>query len=64
MEELNNGKISIRTRRLSAELCSIRNEETGEELMWQADPKIWGRHALCYSLQWVRCGTESTDIAA
>lgn len=44
MEELNNGKISIRTRRLSAELCSIRNEETGEELMWQADPKIWGRH--------------------
>lgn len=44
MEEISNGKIAIRTRRLSAELCSIKNEETGEELMWQADPKIWGRH--------------------
>lgn len=44
MGELINGKISIRTRKFSAELCSIRNEENGEELMWQADPKIWGRH--------------------
>lgn len=44
MEQTSNGKISIRTRKYSAELCGIRNEETGEELMWYADPKIWGRH--------------------
>lgn len=44
MEEISNGKISIAARRLSAELCSIKNVETGEELMWQADPAIWGRH--------------------
>lgn len=44
MEELTNGKISIRTQSVSAELCGIRNEESGEELMWDADPKIWNRH--------------------
>lgn len=44
METLNNGKISIAARRLSAELCSIRNVETGEEYFWQADPEFWGRH--------------------
>ena len=64
MEELNNGKISIRTRRLSAELCSIRNEETGKSLCGRLIPRYGEDIALCYSLQGVRCGTESTDIAA
>ncbi len=44
MHQLTNGKISIRTRSLSAELCGIRNEANGEELMWNADPKFWDRH--------------------
>lgn len=44
MEELNNGKISIQTRSFSAELCSLKNEQNGEQLLWQADPKFWGRH--------------------
>lgn len=44
MEEISNGKISISTRALSAELTGLRNEKTGEQLLWQADPKFWGRH--------------------
>lgn len=44
METLSNGKISIGTKRLSAELCSIRDEATDTEYMWQADPEYWGRH--------------------
>ena len=44
MEEIKNEKISISTSSYSAELCSVKNVRTGEELMWQADPKYWGRH--------------------
>lgn len=44
MEEIKNEKISISTSSYSAELCSVKNVVTGEELMWQADPKYWGRH--------------------
>lgn len=28
-----------------AEIQSVKSAHTGEEFMWQADPKIWGRHA-------------------
>ncbi|GJM63147.1 aldose 1-epimerase family protein [Persicobacter diffluens] len=28
-----------------AELCSLINKTTGKELLWQADPEVWGRHA-------------------
>ncbi|BDD00870.1 aldose 1-epimerase family protein [Persicobacter psychrovividus] len=28
-----------------AELCSLINKTTGKELIWQADPKVWRRHA-------------------
>jgi len=28
-----------------AELCSVIKKETGEEMLWQADPAVWERHA-------------------
>lgn len=28
-----------------AELCSVVKKETGEEMLWQADPAVWNRHA-------------------
>jgi galactose mutarotase-like enzyme len=28
-----------------AELCSVKNKETGKEYIWQADPAVWARHA-------------------
>ena len=28
-----------------AELTSVCKKETGEELLWTADPSVWGRHA-------------------
>lgn len=44
METLSNGEITISTRRLSAELCSLRDAAGGgEEYFWQADPAFWGR---------------------
>lgn len=28
-----------------AELCSVKNKESGREYIWQADPSVWPRHA-------------------
>lgn len=36
-------KVTINSR--GAELASVVNKETGAEMMWEADPAVWGRHA-------------------
>ena len=41
---IQNGKIRASFLRKGAELCSLRQID-GPELIWQADPKYWGRHA-------------------
>lgn len=36
-------KVTISTK--GAEIVSVKGIHTGHEYMWQADPKVWGRHA-------------------
>lgn len=36
-------KVSVKDR--GAELCGLKNKKTSIEHIWNADPKIWGRHA-------------------
>lgn len=40
---LQNDKISIRVDSLGAELQSLKDINTGQEYMWEANPKLWGR---------------------
>lgn len=42
---LQNEHLSISVLEKGAELCSIKNLETGKEHIWQADPEIWSSHA-------------------
>jgi len=42
---LENNFISIKIKQLGAELCSYYDKETNREIVWQADPKFWKRHA-------------------
>jgi galactose mutarotase-like enzyme len=42
---LENEHISIQIKQLGAELCSYFDKETKREVIWQADPKFWKRHA-------------------
>lgn len=45
MIELENSEISIKVKHLGAELSSIQRKDTSLEYLWQADERIWGRHA-------------------
>ena len=42
---LENEHISIKIKQLGAELCSYFDKETKREVIWQADPIFWKRHA-------------------
>ena len=35
-----------------AELCSIFDKEKNREVIWQADPAFWKRHAAVFSQMW------------
>lgn len=45
MYKLQNELLSIGVEPQGAELCSIKNLQTGIEHIWQADPKVWASHA-------------------
>lgn len=42
---LENSLVSIKIKQLGAELSSYFDKEANREIMWQADPKHWKRHA-------------------
>lgn len=42
---LENDVLRVTINSLGAEMTSILKKETGEELLWQADPAVWNRHA-------------------
>ncbi len=43
--QLENEKLCIEISEHGAELTRIFNKETGDEILWEADPKFWKRHA-------------------
>lgn len=43
-ESIKNQFITVTVKERGAELCSIKNTE-GAEFIWQADPRIRGRHS-------------------
>ena len=45
MQYLENDRIKIAVADHGAELCSIYDKKRGHEVVWQADPKYWNRHA-------------------
>lgn len=45
MKTLRNDYLTIQVSEHGAELTSIRNNRTGREYIWQADPTFWKRHA-------------------
>lgn len=42
---IENNMIKVVISDQGAEIQSVKSVHTGEEFMWQADPKVWGRHA-------------------
>ena len=42
---IENNFLCVRVKSRGAELCSVVKKETGEEMLWQADPAVWNRHA-------------------
>lgn len=42
---LENNLVSVKVKSLGAELCSYYDKEENREIMWQADPNHWKRHA-------------------
>lgn len=42
---LDGEQISVAVESKGAEICSIYNKKTQKEILWQADPDIWDRHA-------------------
>lgn len=42
---IENSNLKISAKTAGAELTSIFNKKTGREMLWQADPQYWGRHA-------------------
>ena len=42
---LENDFLKVSFKKLGAELCSLFDKQTQTEHVWQADPKVWGRHA-------------------
>lgn len=45
MQTIKNSFLTVSVNPHGAELCSIRNNETGWEYLWQADPTYWKRHS-------------------
>ncbi|MCF4101310.1 aldose 1-epimerase family protein [Gillisia sp. M10.2A] len=45
VHKIENDKLSIEVKTAGAELCSIKNKETGLEYIWQGDPEVWNSHA-------------------
>lgn len=45
IQKLENEKLCVSIDDIGAELISIFDKENGREVMWQADPKYWKRHA-------------------
>lgn len=43
--KIENDYLCVRVQSKGAELCSVVKKETGEEMLWQADPAVWARHA-------------------
>ncbi len=43
--QLENNFLSVTIKQLGAELCSLFDKQTQTEHVWQADPKVWSRHA-------------------
>ena len=43
--KLENSGLSVKINSYGAELCSVIDSDTGIEYIWQAEPKIWARHA-------------------
>lgn len=43
--QLENEKLCVEISEHGAELSRIYNKETGDEVLWEADPKFWKRHA-------------------
>jgi len=42
---LENEYLKVSIKKLGAELCSFYSKELDKEILWQADPQYWGRHA-------------------
>ena len=42
---IENNFLCVRVQSRGAELCGVVKKETGEEMLWQADPAVWNRHA-------------------
>ncbi len=42
---IENDYLRARIQSKGAELCSVVKKATGEEMLWQADPAVWNRHA-------------------
>ena len=45
IQSLENAKLSVSVNDHGAELCSIYDKEKNREILWQADPAFWKRHA-------------------
>ena len=45
MQYLENDRIKVAVADHGAELCGIYDKKRGHEVVWQADPKYWNRHA-------------------
>ena len=47
--QIENGSLTLEADTHGAELCSLRKAGGPGELLWSADPAVWGRHApLCF----------------
>ncbi|WP_424495297.1 aldose 1-epimerase family protein [Salinimicrobium sp. GXAS 041] len=45
VHQIKNKLLTVGIKTTGAELCSIKNNKTGKEYIWQADPDIWASHA-------------------
>lgn len=45
MRVMENDILKVQINDFGAELCSVQKKENGQELIWNADKKYWGRHA-------------------
>ena len=45
MHYIENDRIKVAVADHGAELCGIYDKKRGHEVVWQADPKYWNRHA-------------------
>ena len=43
--QIENGSLTLEADTHGAELCSLRKAGGPGELLWSADPAVWGRHA-------------------